>query len=235
MSWKLIRTPVRHRKHVLESPQVMWRSSEMFTCLFFTKLIFWPRNVSKKWICSNLPPVASTFEVKTCCDMSHWHGKSSKNHDFLNVMKSDKDARETSKECSIVTTSDMEIIWDAHVIIFEKTHFLTIKWPETSPYLKWSGPNQAMGLLPFERAQKNILIRTLDDGFGGDLMCENFGQRGLRTVYWRTPCLAVWRPMRSWRRVLRTMIATRFSKSFYDHLGIIEEPSQTFWYFKTCR
>ena len=32
-----------------------------------------------------------------------------------------------------------------------------------------------MGLLPFERAQKNILIRTLDDGFGGDLMCENLG------------------------------------------------------------
>ena len=56
----------------------------------------------------------------------------------------------------------------------------------------------------FIRASKNIRVRTLDDKFGEDLMCENFGQRGLRTVYWRTPSLAVWRPMRSQRRVLRT-------------------------------
>ena len=60
------------------------------------------------------------------------------------------------------------------------------------------------GVITIRKSIKNILMRTLDDGFGEDLMCENFGQRGLRTVYWRTPCLAVWRPMRSQRRVLRT-------------------------------
>ena len=47
MSWKLTRTHVRHRKHVLESPQVIWRPSENFTWLFLRKLIFWPRNDPK--------------------------------------------------------------------------------------------------------------------------------------------------------------------------------------------
>ena len=50
------------------------------------------------------------------------------------------------------------------------------------------------------------MVRISDDGFGADLMCENFDQRGLRQIYWRTPSLAVWRPMRSQRRVLRTTL-----------------------------
>ena len=49
ISWKLIRTPVRHRKHVLSSPQVIWRPSEMFTYHFLTKLIFQPRNGPPMW------------------------------------------------------------------------------------------------------------------------------------------------------------------------------------------
>ena len=47
-------------------------------------------------------------------------------------------------------------------------------------------------------------IGISDEGFGEDFMCENFGQRDLWSAYWRTPSLAVWRPMRSQRRVLRT-------------------------------
>ena len=57
------------------------------------------------------------------------------NHDFLHVMKSVKDARETSETCSWVTTIEMETIWDVHVSIFDKTYFSTPKW----------APNVAVG------------------------------------------------------------------------------------------
>ena len=126
MSQKLTRTPVRHQEHVPESPEVIWRPSEMFTtCLFL-----------------------------------------------------------------------------------RKTHFLTPKWPETSPRVNWPGLNQATGLKPVERSSKTIRVRTLDDGFGEDLMCENFVQRGLGNWFGRTPSLPDWRPQEPGRRVLRTMIST---------------------------
>ena len=96
--------------------------------------------------------------------------------------------------------------------LYKKRVCLTMKRPETSSRGKIAGQNPATGLLPFERASKIILMSFSDNGFGEDLMCENFVQKGLRLRNWRTPCLAAWRPMESQRRVLRTTWGTPFCK-----------------------
>ena len=63
------------------------------------------------------------------------------------------------------------------------------------------------------------MVRTPDDEFGEYLMCENFGQRGLRPRFGRTPLLVVWPPLRHRRRVLRT-IWVYLAASNYDFLNL---------------
>ena len=148
-----------------------------------------------------------------------------KNRDFLVIVKIHKHTRETSETCSGVTTSDLKTIWELHVTISGKTCFSTLKWAQIWSRATWPDPNQAAGSSPFERASKIITISISDDGFGDDLMYGNFVQRGLRLLYWRTPSLAVWRPMRSQRRVLRTTCnsAKPWRNLYLGHSSWVEE------------
>ena len=143
--------------------------------------------------------------MKNCFPILRIIGQSKKTwkkSNFFNVMKIDHDTREASETSSRVTTSDMETIWNLYGNICEKTSPQMTR-NELSEQVIRSKSSNGVGTIR-KSVKIIILIGISDDGFGEDLMCEMFGQSGLRSAYWRTPCLAVWRPMESQRRVLRT-------------------------------
>ena len=113
-----------------------------------------------------------------------------------------KDTCETSETCSRATTSDMKIIWDVHVNLFEKTYFSTPKWPESRSRGEGCAQNLRTGMIPSERASNIIMITTPDDPFDPHLTHDNLGQRITGNTLWRTTGFWHFAPR---KRVLRTM------------------------------
>ena len=73
---------------------------------------------------------------------------------------------------------------------------------------------------PFERASKIILIRTLDVLFGGLELEISRSKGGPGLSSGGPPLEPIWRPMVTWRRMLRTIIETPDGLSA-DPLGLV--------------
>ena len=85
--------------------------------------------------------------------------------------------------------------------------------PKRLGYLNTSRQDGDMALIPSETASKNIRTQTQDVSFGGldPEILRSKGCPGLSTG--GPPLEAVWLPMLTWRRMLRTTILDRF----HDH------------------
>ena len=75
------------------------------------------------------------------------------------------------------------------------------------PTVPCSCPDGATGFENSDSSSKTIRVEPPLDQFHHDLTHENLGQMVTRNVYRRTPSLAVWAPLSTGRRVLRTMVS----------------------------